>query len=39
MSSVVLQGGVKEMLIEDCKDFLRSEDWCVLLQSSHHFAC
>jgi chaperone BCS1 len=30
MSSVVLQGGVKEMLVEDCKDFLKSEDWCAL---------
>ena len=29
MSSIVLEPGVKEMLINDCKDFLRSEDWCV----------
>ena len=27
MSSIVLEPGVKEMLINDCKDFLRSEDW------------
>ncbi|EIN06198.1 P-loop containing nucleoside triphosphate hydrolase protein [Punctularia strigosozonata HHB-11173 SS5] len=27
MSSIVLEPGVKEMIVEDCKDFLRSEDW------------
>jgi chaperone BCS1 len=27
MSSIVLEPSVKEMLVEDCKDFLRSEDW------------
>ncbi|EIW75156.1 P-loop containing nucleoside triphosphate hydrolase protein [Coniophora puteana RWD-64-598 SS2] len=27
MSSIVLQPGVKDMLLADCKDFLRSEDW------------
>lgn len=31
MSSIVLEPGVKEMLINDCKDFLRSEDWCVAI--------
>ncbi|KAI0070707.1 P-loop containing nucleoside triphosphate hydrolase protein [Panus rudis PR-1116 ss-1] len=27
MSSIVLEPGVKDMILEDCKDFLRSEDW------------
>ncbi|KAG8950019.1 hypothetical protein FRC04_008098 [Tulasnella sp. 424] len=27
MSSIILEPGVKEMLIEDAKDFLTSEDW------------
>lgn len=27
MSSIVLQPGVKDMLLADCKDFLCSEDW------------
>ncbi|ETW78832.1 AAA ATPase [Heterobasidion irregulare TC 32-1] len=27
MSSIVLEPAVKEMLLADCKDFLRSEDW------------
>ncbi|KAJ7065335.1 P-loop containing nucleoside triphosphate hydrolase protein [Mycena amicta] len=27
MSSIVLQPGVKEMLLADCKDFLCSEEW------------
>ncbi|KIY62183.1 P-loop containing nucleoside triphosphate hydrolase protein [Cylindrobasidium torrendii FP15055 ss-10] len=27
MSSIVLQPGVKEMLLADCKDFLQSEEW------------
>ncbi|KDQ61810.1 hypothetical protein JAAARDRAFT_31284 [Jaapia argillacea MUCL 33604] len=27
MSSIVLEPGVKEMLLADCKDFLQSEDW------------
>jgi chaperone BCS1 len=27
MSSIVLEPGVKEMLMDDCKDFLESEDW------------
>ncbi|KZP28643.1 P-loop containing nucleoside triphosphate hydrolase protein [Athelia psychrophila] len=27
MSSIVLQPGVKDMLLTDCKDFLASEDW------------
>ncbi|KAA1470269.1 P-loop containing nucleoside triphosphate hydrolase protein [Dentipellis sp. KUC8613] len=27
MSSIVLEPSVKEMLLADCKDFLRSEDW------------
>jgi len=30
MSSIVLEPGVKDMLLSDCKDFLHSEDWCVL---------
>ncbi|KAF9224135.1 P-loop containing nucleoside triphosphate hydrolase protein [Gyrodon lividus] len=30
MSSIVLQPGVKDMLLADCKDFLCSEDWHVL---------
>ncbi len=29
MSSIVLEPGVKEMLLADCRDFLRSEYWCV----------
>lgn len=31
MSSIVLEPSVKEMILTDCKDFLRSEDWYVLL--------
>ena len=27
MSSIVLEPGVKEMILNDCRDFLRSEDW------------
>lgn len=27
LSSIVLERGIKEMLLEDAKDFLRSEDW------------
>ena len=27
MASIVLEPGVKDMLLADCKDFLRSEDW------------
>lgn len=27
MSSIVLEPAVKEMLVADCRDFLRSEDW------------
>ncbi|CAL1714014.1 unnamed protein product [Somion occarium] len=27
MSSIVLEPGVKDMILADCKDFLRSEDW------------
>ncbi|TFK48493.1 P-loop containing nucleoside triphosphate hydrolase protein [Heliocybe sulcata] len=27
MSSIVLEPGVKEMLLSDCKDFLQSEEW------------
>jgi chaperone BCS1 len=27
MSSIVLEPAVKEMLLADCRDFLRSEDW------------
>lgn len=30
MSSIVLQPGVKDMLLADCKDFLTSEEWYVL---------
>lgn len=29
MSSIVLEPGVKDMILADCKDFLRSEDWYV----------
>jgi hypothetical protein len=29
MSSIVLEPALKEMLLEDCRDFLRSEDWYV----------
>ena len=29
MSSIVLDTSVKEMLLADCRDFLRSEDWYV----------
>ncbi len=31
MSSIVLQPGVKDMIINDCKDFLASEAWYVLV--------
>lgn len=27
MSSIVLEPGIKEMILNDCKDFLLSEDW------------
>lgn len=27
MASVVLEPGVKDMLLNDAKDFLRSEEW------------
>ena len=27
MSSIVLEPGVKDMLIADCRDFLCSEEW------------
>ncbi|KAI0758586.1 P-loop containing nucleoside triphosphate hydrolase protein [Irpex lacteus] len=27
MSSIVLEPGVKDMILADCKDFLQSEDW------------
>ena len=27
LSSIVLQPGVKDMLLIDCRDFLCSEDW------------
>lgn len=27
MSSIVLDPSVKEMLLADCRDFLRSEEW------------
>lgn len=30
MSSIVLEPGVKDMILDDCKDFLRSEDWLVI---------
>lgn len=29
MNSIVLEPAVKEMLLADCRDFLRSEDWYV----------
>lgn len=29
MTSIVLEPGVKEMLLADCKDFIQSEDWYV----------
>jgi hypothetical protein len=29
MNSIVLEPSVKEMLLADCRDFLRSEDWYV----------
>jgi hypothetical protein len=31
MGSIVLEPGVKEMLLADCQDFLRSEKWYVPL--------
>ncbi len=31
MSSIVLQPGVKDMLLADCKDFLQSEEWSVVV--------
>jgi len=34
MSSIVLQPGVKDMLLTDCKDFLASEEWCVEFRTS-----
>ncbi|KAH9996395.1 P-loop containing nucleoside triphosphate hydrolase protein [Russula compacta] len=27
LSSIILEPGIKEMLLADCRDFLRSEDW------------
>ena len=27
MSSIVLEPGVKDMILADCKDFLASEEW------------
>jgi hypothetical protein len=30
MNSIVLQPGVKDMLLADCKDFLQSEEWYVI---------
>jgi hypothetical protein len=35
MSSIVLEPGVKEMVLDDCKDFLESEDWYVLAETDH----
>ena len=35
MSSIVLEPAVKEMLLADCRDFLRSEDWYVPLLRVH----
>ena len=35
MSSIVLQPGVKDMLLADCKDFLCSEEWYVHLSLPH----
>jgi hypothetical protein len=35
MSSIVLEPGVKEMILDDCKDFLESEDWYVLAETDH----
>lgn len=29
MSSIVLEPGVKDMILADCQDFLCSEEWCV----------
>ena len=29
MSSIVLDSKIKEMLLADCQDFLRSKDWYV----------
>ncbi|THH07954.1 hypothetical protein EW145_g3028 [Phellinidium pouzarii] len=34
MSSIVLEPGVKDMLLADCRDFLRSEDCSALTTSS-----
>jgi chaperone BCS1 len=31
MDSIILEPGVKEMLLADCQDFLRSEKWYVPL--------
>ena len=36
MSSIVLEPGVKDMILADCKDFLQSEDWCA---SSPRMSC
>ncbi|KAI6023800.1 P-loop containing nucleoside triphosphate hydrolase protein [Pisolithus microcarpus] len=33
LSSIVLQPGVKDMLLADCKDFLASEDWLYRTRS------
>ena len=33
MSSIVLQPGVKDMLLADCKDFMSSEEWYVYIFS------
>ena len=29
MNSIVLEPAVKDMILADCRDFLRSEDWYV----------
>ena len=39
MSSIVLQPGVKDMLLSDCKDFLCSEEWYVTCSSFTMFVC
>ena len=36
MSSIVLEPGVKEMLVADCRDFLNSEEWYVLSPPHTH---
>ena len=45
MSSIVLQPGVKDMLLADCKDFLQSEEWYAergmapAVGLDHHATC